>query len=277
MKDKIQFSVLMSVYHKEKASNLIEAIDSIVNQTLLPDEFLIVEDGPLTEELDNVLKEYTQKYKWIRTLKLEKNLGLGNALREGVINCKYEYIARMDSDDISVNDRFEKQIVYMQNNINCDLVGGNIQEFDDLTGKELSYRIVPNSKEVILNYLKKRNPFNHVTVLFKKKSVIESGNYLDCPYFEDYYLWGRMIKNNKKLDNINENLVKVRAGLKMSERRGKLKYIKYIINFEKKLLELGLINRLNYLYNVSIRIIVSMIPNFIRYQLYQRRLRSEKN
>lgn len=277
MKGKIQFSVLMSVYYKEKANNLKEAIESIVNQTLLPDEFLIVEDGSLTEELYNVLEEYTKKYKWIRTLKLEENAGLGNALRVGVINCKYEYIARMDSDDISINDRFEKQIEYMQNNINCDLVGGNIQEFDDLTGRKLSYRIVPNNKEDILNYLKKRNPFNHVTVLFKKKSVIESGNYLDCPYFEDYYLWVRMIKNNKKLDNINENLVKVRSGLKMSERRGKFKYIKYIINFEDKLLKLGLINKFNYLYNVFIRVVVSIIPNFIRYQLYQRRLRSEKN
>lgn len=275
MKEKIKFSVLMSVYKKEKANNLKTAIDSIVNQTLIPNEFIIIEDGPLTSELENVLNAYTRKYNWIKTIKLEKNVGLGAALKEGVLHCNYEYIARMDSDDVAISNRFQKQINFLLKHPECDVLGGNIVEFEDLSQKDLLARKVPIDKNEMLKFLKKRNPMNHVTVIFKKESVLDVGNYLDCPYFEDYYLWVRMLKNDKKLINIDETLVRVRAGIEMTNRRGKLEYVKSIINFENKLYKLGFINYIEYLFNITLRSLVAFIPNKIRYYIYQEKLRDE--
>lgn len=275
MKGKIQFSVLMSVYYKEKASNLKESIESIVNQTLLPDEFLIVEDGPLTEELYKVLNEYISKYKWIKTLKLDKNVGLGNALKEGVINCKYEYIARMDSDDISVNDRFEKQINILSEHPEIDVIGSNINEYDENLSNKTGEKVVPEKDSDIKNYLKSRNPFNHMSVIYKKEKVLEAGNYIDCQYFEDYYLWCRMAKKNCIFYNFQENLLNVRTGENMISRRGGFKYIKPIISFENKLLKLKIINKLQYFNNIITRLLIAIIPTKVRLIIYKFFLRKE--
>lgn len=273
----INFSVLMSVYKKEKASNLKTAIDSVLNQSLKPSEIILVVDGPIGKNLEDILKHYENCYELFKVIRLKKNVGLGAALNEGLKYCSYEYVARMDSDDISSFDRFEKQISYIYKNKDIDVVGGNITEFDDITGKEMSIRAVPNEMCDIKKMLKTRNPMNHVTVIFKKKSVLLSGGYMDCPYFEDYYLWSRMIKKGFVFSNINEELVKVRAGLSMSSRRGNFNYIKSIINFENKLYKLKLINLSEYIYNILLRSVVSILPNRLRYNFYQRRLRNEKN
>lgn len=277
MGKKIPLSVLMSVYFKETPNNLKMAIESIIEQTYLPDEFIIVKDGILTEELDSLLSEYNNNYEWIKIIQLEKNVGLGRALNQGLIHCKNEYVARMDSDDYSFPYRFEQQIEFISKHPDCDAVGGNIIEFDNDSGEDISLRRVPIASNEIKRYLKKRNPMNHVSVIFKKDSVLNCGGYIDCPYFEDYYLWARMLKSKKKLMNINTEMVRVRAGLSMSNRRGNIKYIKCIINFEKKLLNLGLITHFDYFMNILIRVTVAILPNNLRYKFYQWRLRNEKN
>lgn len=273
---KVKFSVLMAVYYKEKPENLKLAFDSIINQTLEPNEIVLVEDGPLTQELENLISKYEKKITYLKIIKLEKNLGLGKALNEGLKYCSYEYVARMDSDDISYKNRFEKQINFLKENSSVDIVGSNIIEFDDETGIDISVRKVPLEMNQIISCLKKRNPMNHVTVIFKKKSIENVGGYKHCPYFEDYYLWARMLKNNCLFSNINENLVRVRAGLSMSNRRGNFNYIKCIIFFEKKLYKLGSINLFELIYNIFLRSLVSIIPNNLRYSFYQKKLR-EKN
>lgn len=270
---KNDFSVLMSVYYKEKVENLILAIDSIINQTLKPKEFIIVLDGKLGEDLDNCLSNYEKKYDYIKLIRLEKNLGLGKALNEGMKYCNYEYIARMDSDDISLPSRFENQMDYLIEHQDIDVLGGNIMEFDSLTNEDISLRKVPYTDEDIKKFAKKRNPMNHVTVIFKKESVIECGGYLDCPYFEDYYLWIRMMKNNKKFMNLDQTLVRVRAGLSMSSRRGNIKYIKCIKKFEKEMYKMKIIPFYLYIENVLIRSVISIIPNKTRYKFYQKKLR----
>lgn len=276
MEDKV--SVLMSVYKKEKPQNLKLAIMSIINQTREVDEIILVEDGPLGEELDSIIKEIKMECEYLKNIKLKKNVGLGRALNEGLKHCKNNFVARMDSDDICELNRIELQLDFMKENPNIDVIGGNIVEFDDLTGENVSYRIVPKKHEDIVSFLKKRNPMNHVTVMFKKNKVIDSGGYLDCLFFEDYYLWARMINNGCIFANLDNTLVRVRAGLSMSGRRGSINYIKSIINFEKKLYNLKMISLSLYIYNVFMRSIVSVIPNKLRYNLYQRRLRiNEKN
>lgn len=211
MKKNIAFSVLMSVYYKEKPERLRYAIDSIINQTLLPNEFVIVEDGKLTGKLEKILEEYKEKYNWIKIIKLPQNLGLGLALREGVKACNYNYIARMDSDDYSRPYRFEKQINYLKNNPDLDLLGGNIAEYDENMENVLSIRKVPTGLKKIKKFAKTRNPFNHVSVIFSKKAVLECNNYESMLFFEDYYLWGKLISSNCNVNNIDEILVDVRA------------------------------------------------------------------
>ncbi len=273
---KIKFSVLMSIYYKEKPANLKLALDSVINQTYKPSEIILVEDGPLTQELDLLIDNYRSKYDFIKIIKLKKNQGLGNALNVGLKHCKYEYVARMDTDDISLPNRFEKQFKFIESNPEYDVIGSNIIEFDDSTNEDISVRKVPEIHEEIVRYSKKRNPVNHVSVIFLKSSVLSVDSYQDCMYFEDYYLWMRMINRGFKFYNVQENLVRVRAGLSFSSRRGNLKYIKNIINFENKILKLGLIPVHLYFYNVFVRSVVSLMPNKLRYRLYQKKLRNAK-
>lgn len=172
--EKIKYSCLMSIYYKENVDNLKKSLDSIYNQTVLCDEVVLVEDGPLTDELYKVIDDYKEKYKNIHLVKLPKNVGLGPALKEGVEACSNELIARFDSDDISVNDRCEKQISEFKMDKDLDIIGSNHIEFvDNIENKNsFSYKKLPSSNEEIIKYTKKRNPFSHSAVMFKKKALL---------------------------------------------------------------------------------------------------------
>lgn len=270
-----KFSVLMSVYEKEKPEYFDAALKSVLNQTLMPNEVVICEDGKIPDSLKNVIKKYKNKYpKIVRSISYPKNRGLGLTLRDGVLECKNEIIFRMDTDDISVNDRFEKQLkVLIEKDV--DVLGSNIDEYDEQMTVCTGKRVVPNTDSDIKNYLRKRNPFNHQTVVFKRQNVLDAGNYKDMTGFEDYYLWARMANNGCKFSNINECLVKVRGGI--ISRRGGRKYLKYILNFERAMLENKIIDKPTYLLNISSRMIVCCMPNSIRKITYQKALRKKNN
>ena len=216
-----KYSVLMSVYYKENPEYLKIAIESMLNQTVKPDEFIIVEDGPLTEELNNVIDEYCKAFKDLFTIiKLKENKGLGPALAEGVKASRNELIARMDSDDISLPTRCEKQLKIFEKNNELAVVGTNMTEFIDDEENIISKRIVPQYHNEIVKYMKKRCPLNHVTVMFKKSIILGVGNYIEWHYNEDYYLWLRLYLQNAIFHNIQEDLVNVRVGIEMYKRRG---------------------------------------------------------
>lgn len=269
----IKFSVLMSVYFKESPSYLEAALSSIFTQTVMPDEVVLVEDGPLTSELDETINKFEQEYPTIlKLVKFETNRGLGQALHDGLLECSNEIVFRMDTDDIAHKDRFEKQLkIFKEKNV--DAVGSNITEFDETMTNITSHRIVPELDKDIKAMAKSRNPINHMTIAFKKQAVIEAGNYLDMMYFEDYYLWVRMMSKGYTFYNIQEELIDVRGGNDMIKRRGGKKYIKPIINFEKAILKLGYISKFEYLKNTTKRIIGSLIPNGLRFFLYKKLLR----
>lgn len=274
MKD-LKFSVLMSVYFKENPEYLRKSLESVFNQTVIPNEVVLVEDGKLTEELDSVIEEFENNYKKImKVVKFEKNRGLGIALHDGLLECSNELVFRMDTDDICLPTRFEKQLkVFAEKDV--DIVGSNITEFDETMENETSKRIVPETDEEIKKMAKKRNPMNHMTVAYKKSAVIDAGNYQDMLYFEDYYLWARMMNKGYKFYNVQEVLVNVRGGNDMIKRRGGKKYIKPIKNFEKNLLKLKMINRFQYLSNTTKRIGGALIPNNLRFLIYKKALRSK--
>ena len=272
----ILFSVLISVYKKEKAEYLKRALQSVINQTLKPTEIVIVKDGPLTKELDDCIEDFQkQNSKLFKILSFKENRGLGLALRDGVKACKYEYIARMDSDDISKPDRFEKQFNYLQKHPETALLGTWITEFSKDENNPDTVTKLPCTHQEIIKFAKRRNPFRHVTVVLKKSAVIQSGNYRDFLWFEDYDLFVRILQKGYIAANIPECLVNVRADKDMFARRGGWQYLKQDYKFQKQILKTKYIGKTYFLINIIIRSIVRIIPNKLRSYLYKIFLRSE--
>lgn len=271
----MNFSVLMSVYKKENPEWFKTAVDSIFDQTMMPSEVVIVQDGELTNELYEVCAKLQIIYPQIIYLPLEQNCGLGVALKYGVEACSHDLIARMDTDDIARNDRFELQLEKFTRETDLDICGGSIAEFENDPSKLISVRSLPCTKNQIIEYCKTRNPFNHMTVMFKKDAVLSAGNYETFPLMEDYYLWYRMIKNGANVCNLNDILVDARIGNGMYERRGGWKYF---LN-EKKLYGLmfddGFISRGEYVRVLFIRCVARLLPNVIREGIYKIFLRTK--
>lgn len=263
----------MSIYKNEKPEYLRLALDSILQQTVKPNEIVIVKDGVLTAQLDAVLDEYKAKYPIIRLLAFNQNRGLGLALRDGVKACKYEWIARMDTDDVSKPDRFEKQIEYLSNHQDIALLGTAIEEFNSNINKPDTKTILPLTHSEIVSFAKMRNPFRHVTVFFRKSAAVDSGNYGDFLWLEDYDLFIRMINKGYKTANLPDILVSVRADEEMFARRGGWKYLKQDVKFQKFLLKINYINLVQFGINVTIRSIVRIIPNKLRKLFYEKLLR----
>ncbi len=271
------FSVLMSIYIKEKAEYLDRALKSILEEQLLkPKEVVIVENGPITIELKNVLNKYKKDYSnIIKCVILDENKGLGEALNVGLRATSYNIVARMDADDISLPKRFEKQYRFFIAN-KYDVVGTNVLEFETNEENIIGQKKVPENHTDILKYAKFRNPINHPSVMFNKKAVLESGNYQKMNGFEDYYLWVRMLKKGYRFYNIQEPLLKFRTGKETMKRRGGLEYFKHEKAFFKKLLEIEFLNNFQYLASLFVRFSFRMIPEDFRLFLYKRFLR-EKN
>lgn len=261
------FSVITSVYKNDKPEYVRVALDSmLVHQSVNPDEIVLVQDGPVSEELEKLLSEYKDKYgETIFVIVLQENKGLGNALMLGVENAKYDIIARMDSDDICAPDRFEKQLAYLESHPECDIVGGQITEFIDSPDNIVGRRVVPCENMEIYQYMRSRCALNHPTVMFKKKAVLDAGNYQDWFWNEDYYMWLRMMEQGCVFANLSDVLVNMRSGLDQYGRRGGLKYFKSEIGIKRLMLDKKMITRKEYLINFIERFIIQlMLPSSIR-------------
>lgn len=271
------YSVLMSVYYKENPKWFDESIESMMHQTILTNDFVIVKDGKLTKELDDVISKYCKKYPDIfHIVELEENQGLGPALAIGIKHCKNELIARMDSDDISVKDRCEKQLNKFKEDKQLDIIGSNIAEFIDNIENVQAYRILPEKDIEIKKYAKRRNPFGHPSIMFKKSKVLEAGNYRSYYLCEDYDMWIRMIEKNAKCYNFQDVLVYMRIGKDFYKRRGGLKYLKSILKFKKEQYNKGFFTKGDYIVSTGSHIIMCLTPNFIREILYKKILRRNK-
>lgn len=226
-----KYSVLMSVYYKENPDFLKASIDSMINQTLKPDEIVIVKDGKLTEELDQVIEGFiTEEPSLFNIVSLEKNMGLGRALDEGMKYSKNELVARMDSDDISLPERCATQLELFAKNPELSIVGTMIDEFYDKPTNIVSSRIVPTKHEDIVKFIRRRSPFNHPTVMFKKSDVIRCGGYGNLRRKQDLDLFSRMINNNYKSININKSLLLFRSNEDNFKRRKSWSYCKSYID-----------------------------------------------
>lgn len=270
-----QFSVLISTYNKDRPIDFRKAIESVsFNQTVSPDEILVVIDGPVSEELSETIKYIENHIPYVKTYWLPQNVGLGNAMKIGVDLCSNELIARMDADDIAVPNRFEKQIRFFEENPDISIVGGQISEFINEPQNVVGCRQVPCQQEDLARYTKSRCPFNHMTVMFKKSDVIAVGNYQDWHYNEDYYLWIRMAEADCKFANLPDTLVNVRVGKEMYARRGGWKYFKSEKGIQDYMLKRNIISFPRYLFNVAVRFCVQVaMPNKVRGFIFQKLFR----
>lgn len=269
------YSVLMSVYGKENSVWFKKAAESMLNQTAPPDEFVLICDGPLTEELETAVEELDRSYPGMfQILRLKENVGLGEALRQGILLCRNELVARMDSDDIACPDRCRQQLELFQKIPELAFSSGTIAEFFDereLESSEtaaLRLRTLPQSHEEIISYAKKRNPMNHMAVMLKKSAVLQAGNYQSAEGLEDYDLWSRMLQLGFRAGNLKETLVWARIGNGMEQRRGGVKYAGRMARFQTLLLKRGFLSLPQYIINCCIRIPVSLLPGRIRAAVY---------
>lgn len=261
------FSVCTSVYKNDRPEYVRVALDSmLVAQSVKPAEIVLVQDGPVPDGLSSLLSEYEAKYPDVmQIIRLEKNGGLGNALKLGVDNAKYDICARMDSDDICLPNRFEKQLWYLEEHPECDIVGGQMTEFIVTPENIVGRREVPLTNDEIYEYMKSRCALNHVTVMFRKRAVLKAGNYQDWFWNEDYYLWVRMMMAGCIFANIPDVAVNVRSGVDQYARRGGKKYFNSEIGIKKLMLEKGMITRKEYIVNYIQRFIIQlMLPNCVR-------------
>lgn len=258
------FSVAMSVYGKDNPEWFDRALESItVEQTVRPSEIVLVVDGPVPDEIQKVIDKYTLLCVGggitLTIIHIQENKGLGNALKAAVKNSKNELIARMDSDDIAVGDRFEKQLAFFIRHPETDIVGGDIEEFIGDITNIVGKRKVPCMDRQIKEYAKRRCPFNHMTVMYKRSAIDAAGGYQDWLWNEDYYLWLRMLLNKATFSNTGEVLVHARVGREMYQRRGGIRYFKSEISLQNYMLKNRIIPISIYISNCIKRFIVQIL------------------
>ncbi|MBD5542773.1 MAG: glycosyltransferase [Lachnospiraceae bacterium] len=273
----MDYAVLMSVYEKENPDFLKQSIESIFRQTILPGQFILVKDGPLTRELEEVIDCYGERMKTelgieFTLVSLAENKGLGPALNAGLKAAGFDYIARMDSDDIAIKQRCEWQLRAMEEQ-DADIVSGTILEFSEDIHHIQAVKKLPETQEEILKYAKRRNPFNHPCVMFKKHIIEQAGMYQSVLWFEDYDLWVRALMQGAKGYNMQEPLLYMRAGEKMYLRRGGIQYVRQGVRFRRKMWKMGFSSGMDFFVSVCGQILFGMAPNKLRKGFYKYILR----
>ena len=270
----MQFSVLMSVYSREHSAHLALSLQSLLNQTLPPDEIVLVKNGCLTKELDATIKVYMQwKPDLFNIISLKQDMGLSKALACGLQHCTYETVARMDSDDVSVPIRFERQLQIMSEHPHLDVVGSWAGEFVKNPSDISLIHQVPEADSEIKMMARHRDPMIHPSVMFRKHAVLQAGNYQGPAFLEDYELWIRMMQKGARFANVPEVLVLMRTGAGQYRRRGGLGYLVSEIRLQREFLQIGFISRSTYSWNILTRGGMAMLPMAIRAAVYRSYLR----
>ena len=268
------YSVLMSVYAKERPEWLRLSIFSMLNQTIPPAEFVIVEDGPLTDELYDVISEFEQDNPDLFSIvSYSNNMGLGYALRKGVAACTMPIIARMDSDDLARSNRMEIQLSLMESE-HLDMVGSQVVEFTDSPDNPVAETNLPESHDAIVLFSKRRNPFRHPPMTFRREKVLKAGSYnSDYLYFEDWDLFNRMLATGCRSQNVHEPLVAMRVSSDFYARRGGIDYLRHVLNFRHGQLVSGYFSLSDFLISFLPQAMICLCPNALRQWVYSHLLR----
>lgn len=271
-----KYSVLASLYKNSIKTEVEEALESIFNQTYLPDQIVLVYDGPIPEDTREYIEKLVKDKKPITIVDLKENCGLGRALAAGMEYCRNEIIIRVDTDDISVPERCQKQVEFMTANPEYGAISSNIAEFISTIDNVVGRRNVPETHEEICNYLKKRCPLNHMAAALRKSAVQEAGGYQHWYLDEDSYLWARMYLAGTKFYNLQEDLVYARVGKEMYARRGGYKYYVSERDLFRFMRKNSIINFAEYTVAVLIRFVVQVLmPNRVRQWFFKTFARSK--
>ena len=273
------YSVLLSIYSKEQPSNLVIALDSMLNQTIPPNEIVMVKDGALTPDLEETLDKYDKSNPGLfKFVAYDENHGLGYALRQGIKACSNELIARMDTDDYSFPNRLECQLAEFKTDPGLDMLGTQVYEFIESPDKPISISELPLDEKSISAYSKRRNPFRHTPMVYKRSKVIEAGNYSsEYLYFEDWDLFNRMLARGAKGRNLDLPLVAVRGSPDFFGRRGGRDYLAHIWKFKYEQLRRGYFSIWDFCASFIPHAMVCLMPNGLRSFVYTRMLRKATN
>lgn len=268
------FGVLMALYHGDKASLFDKALHSVFENTIQPNQFLLVIDGPIPAELKNVLLKFHQLFPGrIEELRIEANLGLAKALNEGLNHISQEWVVRADADDVNLPNRFEVLARIIQDRPRLHILGSAIMEVDE-SGNFLAQRMVPCEQGAILKYASFRNPFNHMSVAYRRKSILSLGGYPNLYLKEDYALWAKALGDHLMVANTNEILIHATASLAMYERRGGLRLAKTEIELQKLLVSCGIKTKIRAVFDGILRAGFCLIPSQLRKLIYLKLLRA---
>ena len=268
-----KFSLLMSIYIKENPAYLRACIDSILAQTVLPDEIILCEDGPLTDELHAVIADWQAICPALKILAFPENRGLGKTLNDGLAACSYPLVARMDTDDIAFPDRFERQLAAFEADPDLDLLSGQVLEIEGSIDNILRRKRLPVTHEEIVRYAARRNPMNHPCVMYKKDTVLVAGSYQHVQWYEDYDLWARMIAMGAKTANIDDFILYFRTGSDLYKRRGGFAYAKASVKARWRIHRHGVSSLYDFLYATAAQVVVGLMPNSLRGKFYDKVLR----
>lgn len=270
----MSFSVLMSVYHGTAGADLVRCLQSLLQQEKNAGQIILVQDGPISLEVQSIISEFDSSLP-IENLIFHENRGLGLALRDGLQACRYELVARVDTDDTSLPHRFAIQTQYLESHPEISVVGSWMREHfvqGDQTKSKI--RQPPTDDSSLRAYAKHRNPLNHPTVMFRQSDILSVGGYQPCLMFEDYFLWGRLLRADYRIANLNSILVETTVDLDYFQRRGGLSYLKHEIALVGRFIKLGFFSRVDALKFLSMRIPIRLLPNPIRKILYYSALRA---
>jgi glycosyltransferase involved in cell wall biosynthesis len=270
----MKVSVLLPIYHGASAPEIDVCLRSLVRQDSPAAEVIIARDGPVSDSVEEKIRQYESLLP-LRHIFFAENRGLGATLNDSVLQCKYELIARVDADDQSLPHRFADQIIFLQNNPQISVVGGWMRErYKTKTGIKGRVRETPTQSQDVSRLARRRNPINHPTTMFRKSSVIESGNYQPCSMFEDYFLWMRMLQKGFKLANLPDVLVETDVNAEYFSRRGGIDYFRHELRFLCQLRKIGFMPLIDAIIFVLTRLPVRILPIALREHLYRNALRN---
>lgn len=263
------FAVLMSVWAGDRPEYLRDAFRSVVDeQTVKPDQVVLVQDGPVPDELAAVIADLVASPSVpVTFVALETNQGLGPALNAGLAECVHDVVARMDADDVSVPTRFAEQLELIAH---ADLIGAGLYEFTGTTDNVVGIRVPPIGTDAIAEYARLHDPFNHPTIMYRRHAVQSAGGYQDLSLMEDYALFARMIASGARVGNIDRPLVYYRVGEEAFKRRGGRALLRSELALQRQFLADGFVTRGQYLRNVAVRGAYRLVPWWVRRGLYRR-------